>query len=304
MLEGLKFGQLDTYLNLLFFPILLIGIASWRNGNVITRIMTALLFMEGLIGSFYSAWRSLLIILIVTIFLGLNTYRKRATLALAAIGFVLLIYIVPFQLLKRQEYFSFQNDPMSVVGESLEIPFRERLNILGKFIASRLNYTRELVYVDIAVERGFGLRAGETYTNIISQLVPRIVWSNKPDIAYWAGFVLPRVIGLVDRPGKTTSWAVNMFAEAAYNYGIWSFMWFVPMAFVFTHVFQRLLSWCCGTVKAITLGNVAGFYLILTTTTVIFMASQVVAIIVIAKVCEIWLFAHFRATPNLAGAKK
>ena len=301
VLEGSIFGQLGTYLGLLFFPSILIGIADWRKMNLLTRIITVILLIQVLLVGFYSAWRSMLIILIVTILLGVSVSRKKKViLGVVGVGFIVLCYIIPFQILKRHNMDEFERDPINLIVKSLDIPFSERVDIIGEFFASRLNYTRELVYVEIAVERGFNLRAGETYLDIISQLVPRILWEDKPDVAYWAGYVLPRKIGLLDRSDHATSWAVNMFAEAAYNFGTWSVVWFVPIAFAFTGVLQRQLSRWYSASEAIALGNIACFYLILETTTVIFTASLIVALFLIIKVFEIWLHTDLRATTSRA----
>jgi hypothetical protein len=284
--------QLSTYLSLFFFPALLLGMASWKRANAMGNGITILLLIQSLVTSFYSAWRSMLIITLVTILLGISANRmsrnrQLSMLAAGLVGFLLLCYVIPFQIMKRNDIVAFETDPESVVIASLNISLGDRISTVGEFIASRMTYLRESIYVDLAVENGFDLQNGETYINIFNQLIPRMVWPDKPEVAQWAGFDLPRSVGLLQRDDETTSWAVNMFAEATYNFGIWCTLWFVPLAFGFVHIFQAMLRRLYRTREAMVLANVVAFYLVLETTTVIFMSSLIVSLILIVKIVEI-----------------
>jgi hypothetical protein len=295
--EGFTANVVAAYMALLFFPSILLCILNTNEFGGVRLPTTVLVLLTAAIIGFFSPWRSVLVILAATLLLGISLCRPRWLPGVSIVGFLAVSVLLPFQVIKRDSFAEFQAAPLQVIATTLEINYDERLSMVGEFAAKRLNYVRELVYVDLALEAGFEPKWGDTYAGALKQLVPRALWPDKPALAEWAGFDLPREIGLVEGLEGTTSWAVNMFAESAYNFGIWSLIWFVPLSFSFAEWLSRLLGRFYQSDKARAVGNVAAFYLLLATTTTIFMASLVVALLLIVKVLDLWFMSR-SGTPS------
>jgi hypothetical protein len=168
--------------------------------------------------SFTSAWRSQLIMFFGSILIGL-TLRGRVNFYLVGVVSLLIVFIIlPFQQTKK---LSTQTDfdTNAAFVNSLDVSFGDRLLVTSSFFAERINYAREMGYVQNAISSGtYSLRYGQSYYEIFYQLVPRILWEDKPSYNQFTGREIPRIIGLVSKNDANTSWGVNCFAEYIYNF--------------------------------------------------------------------------------------
>lgn len=168
--------------------------------------------------AFTSAWRSQLIMFFGSILIGL-TLRGRVNFYVVGVVSLLIVFIVlPFQQTKK---LSTQTDfdTNTAFINSLDVSYVDRLLVTSSFFAERINYAREMGYVQNAISRGtYSLRHGESYFEIFYQLIPRILWEEKPSYNKFTGREIPRIIGLVSKSDANTSWGVNCFAEYIYNF--------------------------------------------------------------------------------------
>lgn len=287
--RGSGFDSISTYFRNLFFPCLLFAMINTRKPSLPGRLVAAIFVSMALIIAVWSPWRSTLILLTATVFLALIFIKPRLIPATIIGGVFAMGFLIPFQLAKRRDYKSFMANPMVAFQKSLDMGFTERWRDIGDFVAKRINYTRELTYVNRALDAGYEPQHGKTYLNVIYQMVPRMLWPAKPQMAYWAGYDLPREVGLLQTVDTVTSWAVNMFAEATYNYRIWCLVWFVPAAILFAEFLEKLVKRFSHTRQAIVLGNVAFFYLFLSITTVIFGATMTIGLFLVVKASDLFI---------------
>jgi hypothetical protein len=292
-----------SYLSLVFFPSILLLISRVLGQKATIRghlgIVAATLVAS--VFGFYSPWRSILVILGFTILFAIFLKRPRWLPATFAIGFCFLMAIVPFQLIKRANFEEFQEAPVAVIGRSLEVDLDDRLVMVGEFFSRRLSYVRELAYVNDALDSGMSLASSETsyFEGLVQQMVPRMLWPDKPALAYAAGFSVPRQIGLLSPDDPGTSWSVNMFAEAVYHFSSWDLVWFVPLVFYISELIQRSVRRVFKVDQARLIANISAFYLFLSTTTAIFLVSTLVALLAVVKVFDIWF--KFRSQQTQLG---
>jgi hypothetical protein len=282
-LNNTIFSATPIYIKNLFFPCFLLALLNWTKYTVSGKFVALIIFAMALTSGIWSAWRSILVILSASIMMGAVLIAPRRTPLVLIAGTFIMSILIPFQVLKRGDYEKFRSNPFQTLTETFDLSKEERFEMIGNFTALRINYTRELTYVNRAIESGMELRHGETYVGIFYQLIPRAFWRSKPQLASWAGFELPRHVGLVQEVDPNTSWAVNMFAEATYNFGLWCLVWFVPLIFRLSELVSVILNAVCRSQQALWLGNIAFFYLFLSQTTVIFAASLAVAMFIVVK---------------------
>ena len=75
------------------------------------------------------------------------------------------------------------------------------------------------------------MRMGETFTEVLIQLLPRAFWSDKPSFNTVNNYWLARHIGLVGQGDEDTSRGVSVFAEFVWNFGLYSLPWALPLFF-------------------------------------------------------------------------
>jgi len=85
-------------------------------------------------------------------------------------------------------------------------------------------------------------KEGETYEQIVLQLVPRILWPDKPSFNQYSNHYIPRRIGLVGEEVEYTSWGVNAYAEFIMNFHYKYLLVFVPLLFGVVNIIDRLIS--------------------------------------------------------------
>jgi hypothetical protein len=229
-----------------------------------------------------------------TILLAVGLVRRISLPVVVLVGVFIMGVLIPFQNVKRANYKAFQENPIGVLQNSLEKGIIERWQEVGEFVAARIDYVRELVYVNRAVEAGMPLQGGKTYLDALYQMVPRMLWRDKPQMSRWSGYDLPRMVGLLEERDKHTSWAVNMFAEATYNYGLWCLLWFVPLVFLLAEGIERLVDRFLKTPQAAVMSNVSLFYLFLGQVGMIFGVTMVISVVVVGKAIDYGLLAVLR----------
>jgi hypothetical protein len=177
----------------------------------------------------FSPWRSELIFLAGAVGLGLFLRHRKLLLPIATLLFGLLI-MLPFAHAKKLRFEEVRQDPVGQFAGTLDLSLEERLDFLARFWSLRINGARELGYVVDGLRAGrIQVRDGETYWEAVQQLVPRVLWREKPEFNRVANFKLARDVGLVSKGDKTTSWGVNLYAEAVWNFGTFALLLFLPL---------------------------------------------------------------------------
>jgi hypothetical protein len=161
--------------------------------------------------------------------------------------------------------------------------------MIGDFACRRLNYTRELAYIDRALSQGFPLSEGQSYINAALNLIPRSLWPEKPSLANYQNYELPRLIGLLQANDKDTSWGINMFAEAVQNFGVNSLSLFIPIVFLCNQGLMFLLGVFVKSKAAYSLGRACLFFLSLSFTSVIFAVSTTIACFLLLCCIDRWI---------------
>jgi hypothetical protein len=148
-------------------------------------------------------------------------------------GALFSVFIVlPFAHQKKMHYDEVSSAPFAAFCKSLDISFSERFFFVEQFWADRIDGARELAYVEEALGSGrIHRRNGLTYWEAVQQLVPRLLWSDKPMFNLRTNYYLARELGLLAWDDPDTSWGVNFYAEAVWNFGATCLLWFVPLAF-------------------------------------------------------------------------
>jgi hypothetical protein len=280
-------GSLLVYLKALFLPCLIFMVINYKRYNILGKSMAISTVLMAVIIGITSPWRSVLIFLLLSLFLALCLTKPKWIPFALLVSITLLLFLIPFQNLKKFEYTRFTVEPMAVLRESLELKLFERWEEVGFFFAVRVNYARELVYVNHAIDSGMLLTNGATYKSLVYQIVPRVFWPAKPELAHWAQFILPREVGLVQFVDPVTSWAVNIFAEACYNFGNYCLIWFVPSFFAFSLGLEQLTQWLLKTREGRYLSGGALFFILLSVTNVIFLSSTIIAVLFISLVFDL-----------------
>jgi hypothetical protein len=280
-------GNVGVYLGSLFYPALFLVIVNFGLYSFPAKVASVLFFVVVLALGFYSPWRSFLVVTIVTIGIGIAVrYKYLIPWAIAALATALVI-VFPFQVLKRRDTLQFQADPFGMFARTLTLSIDQRTELLGQFFVIRISYSRELIYVARALEYGLiEPQDGDTYAAIVYQIVPRFIWPDKPELANWAGFELPRLVGLLDRTDYNTSWAVNPFAEACYNFELYSLIWFVPLFFLIMRLLENIVAKSFRNPRSARLANISQFFIVLSMTTVIFGVTLIISILLIAKAAD------------------
>lgn len=240
-------GTIFAVLKNITYPCLVVAILKInRQNDGMQTGLNAAVILTLLLFSFYSPWRSELILSMTYMLLAfVYRYPNR----LVPIGFATvaaMIFIFPFIQFKKANYEQFQSDPIGSFLDSQAISPNERLEMTTLFAAERLNSMREISYITNAIEqRIIGYKFGETIIESVTQLVPRALWPDKPSFNTIYNRLLSREIGLVGKEDQGTSWGVNFIAEFAYNFDVWFYVLYIPLVFTIFHGFDCLGKWLC-----------------------------------------------------------
>jgi hypothetical protein len=280
---GTIFPVLKNYM----YPVLLVSISKVRSHSLESLILAfGLILLTGFL-SFYSAWRSELIIYLVTVTLGIMIRIPKFTPFLVFFVLVGCFLLFPFLQYKKNYYLKFQADPFNAFLESQNIDFDERQNVFFQFFSTRINGMREMGYVDRAVKENIiGYRDGGTYTDAMLQLVPRVIWPDKPEFNKLVNAWLPRQIGLVDRNDQGTSWGVNVYAEFLWNFPAPYLLVLTPILFLLCTVIDRQTSHIFKTESTYLIASTTLFFTSLSLVGMVVTTTYVVWNIIIMKVVD------------------
>jgi hypothetical protein len=282
LLEGklIFFGlsSLLTYFKTLFFPCLIFMALNYGKYDIFGKLLTLTCFLMSIIIGIWSPWKSFLIVLMMSVMIVVALAKPKLLPYALILSVVSLLFLIPFQLKKRVDYLRFTSDPTGVFRESLELTNSERVEAVGQFLVIRINYVRELVYVNRALDSGMAVTHGSTYKSIIYQMIPRVLWPSKPELAYWSQYTLPREVGLLQHIDEYTSWAVNIFAEACYNFEKRCLIWFIPVVFFLLHGLDRLVHRSLKSAQARVLCLATLFFVLMSATNAIYLSSTIFAV--------------------------
>ena len=239
-------GTFFPVFNNFIYPVSILIIVKFDRKNKFSVILLCLLFILVGLDAFISAWRSQLIMFSASILIALSIRGRLNYWVLGVIGIIYCFFILPFQQLKKQHYIDYNNDPVETFKASFDYDIEKRIEIFANFLAERINYTREMAYVQSALDNNrLENREGETYVEVLYQLIPRIFWKDKPSYNQFTGFEIPRRIQLLQWADLSTSWAVNSFAEFLYNFSYQ----FLPVFSVLLYLFLAFLDNLVDTLK-------------------------------------------------------
>lgn len=216
----------------LLFPTVVVAMLRVRPGDPASVIFAILFCGLTMVLSVLSPWRSELVALVFSVFLVVTARARRWSPLVPVIGASLLLVVIPFVDVKKTEPERLREDPTGVLLEVMRQPLEMKTEKAMEFFSIRTNGLRELAYVNDGLSRGLIThRGGETYTEAVVQLVPRVLWSDKPSFNQTSNAKLPRQIGLLGWEDEVTSWGVHMFAEFGWNFPHWLLVGFVPLMF-------------------------------------------------------------------------
>lgn len=212
-------GTLFPVFSNLLLPvsILIVFNVKMRDGFSV-GLFIALILLVG-VQAFLSSWRSQLIMFFGCMLIGWSLRGTINYYVVSVLSLVFIIFIIPFQQLKKSNANNYDFNANAAFEQSLNFTLDQRLEMSGNFFAERINYTREMGYVQNAVDRKIlPYRNGETYVEVVFQLIPRFLWEAKPVYNHFTGYEVPRKIGMLSTTDETSSWGVNSFAEFLYNF--------------------------------------------------------------------------------------
>jgi hypothetical protein len=234
-------GTIFPVLQMLVYPGLAIGVALVSLRRPVSMLIFGVLLAIECYSALFSPWRSELIMLASSIGLGYLWRTHRPFGLIVTLLFAIFI-LLPFAQEKKLHYQEVTAAPLAAFSRSFAISPQERLFFVADFWAVRIDGARELAYVEEALDSGrIAPRGGLTYWEALQQLVPRLLWPDKPSFNLAPNYYLARQIGLVGWEDPDTSWGVSLYAEAMWNFGAWVLLLFVPIVFMIVEHLDRLV---------------------------------------------------------------
>lgn len=209
--------------------------------SVRERLIASALVGVSLLFAVLSPWRSELIFVTAAVLLGVALRSLRWVTIGAVTGLAVFVFLLPFLNARKTRLDEFQDAPFDFFIAAERISMEDRLLEFSQFVAMRLNQGRDLAHVLLALETGALQPIGGTYyENLGAQLIPRVLWPDKPSFNQEMGFELPRRIGLVGSTDEWTSWGVGLLGELAYAHGAWVLVPAVPLMLLVLLGLERL----------------------------------------------------------------
>lgn len=225
-------GTIFPVARTLLYPTVVIALLRVRGADPATVLFAVPYYVLTLVLSVLSPWRSELIALLFGTLMVVIYRARRWAPAVAAAGVGLVFVFIPYVDMKKTDPERMRADPVGAFVEVLGQPLGDRTDIVMAFLSIRTNGLRELAFVNDGLARGvITHRGGETYLEAALQIIPRVVWPDKPSFNQTSNGTLPRQIGLVGEFDEVTSWGVHMYAEFGWNFPNWMLVGFVPVVF-------------------------------------------------------------------------
>jgi hypothetical protein len=236
-------GTFFPVFRIFLYPSLVLAVYLISTQKPLTFIYCTAILLVAFYLTATSEWRSQLIFFFGSIGIGL-LLRSVKYLWPMIIAFLLMIMVLlPFQQFKKMNYNKTKGDFVGTFITTLEIPFEQRIIFASYFFAERINYGREIAYVQNAMERKWlDYSGGTTYEQVLLQLIPRAIWPTKPSFNQYTNHYIPRRIGLVGEEVEYTSWGVNAYAEFIMNFHYRYLLIFVPLLFGVINIIDRIIS--------------------------------------------------------------
>jgi hypothetical protein len=214
-------GTIFIVLRMLQYPVIVFVAATVTLRDPLGMLLAGVTVVVYAYLAIFSPWRSEVIMVLGAVLMGLfMRSRGQKTFYVASMA-LLVIVVLPFLNKKKSSYAEVSADPVGAFIGTLSLTATERLSTMVSFWATRVNSGREMGYIALALsERAIAHNEGRTYVDAIQQLVPRLLWADKPSFNYRANFYLARDIGLLGWEDDSTSWGVNFFAEGLWNLGV------------------------------------------------------------------------------------
>lgn len=237
-------GTVFVVLKNLLFPTLLLALCRVRRSDYF-GIALAVLAVTVYVGlGAASAWRSDLVLTGMCVLLYVMLNAPRLTVPAVLVSLAILWLGLPTLQVKKLYYAEYLDAPVATILRSQDLTSAQRTDMLAEFMSSRVNSMREVAYVERGLDVGLMTkRGGDSYVDAVVQLVPRVVWSNKPSFNYSLNYVVPRQIGLVAWEDPNTSWSVNAYAECALNYRSEALLWFIPLLYLAFTLLGKAVNW-------------------------------------------------------------
>lgn len=235
-------GTLFPVISNLLMPVSILIVFKVNKRDPLSIVIFCTLVIVVGLQAYYSSWRSQLILFFGCILIG---WSLRGTLNYYIVGLLsiaFIVFIIPFQQIKKSSSANYGFDTNIAFEQSLDISLDKRFEMASGFFAERINYTREMGYVQNAVEKNYlAYRDGETYNELFYQLIPRFLWAGKPVYNRYTGYEVPRKIGILGKSDESSSWGVNSFAEFIYNFSYKYLPVFIVLLYCVLNYFDSLV---------------------------------------------------------------
>jgi hypothetical protein len=222
-------GTLFPVFKSFLYPNMVLSIYTLNTKNSKSLLMMLLICSVGFYFAVTSWWRSELIMASGAIVIGLLLKSKRAIVPVIILGLFGILYILPFQQVKKFEYERTKKDLTGTFLKTLQLSLDERVAFASMFFAERINYGREISYAQNGLNKGYvQYRNGMSYLEVVLQLIPRVIWTDKPSFNTYNNRERAMKLGLIGDEDEFTAWGVNIYAEFILNFNFFWLVFFVP----------------------------------------------------------------------------
>ncbi len=223
---GTLFPVFKTFL----YPNMVLSIYTVQIKRGKSVLLALIICFTGFYFAVTSWWRSELILASGAIVVGLLLKSRKTMFPVIVLGIIGILYILPFQQIKKIEYEKTKQNLAGTFIKTLNLSFDERLAFASSFFAERINYGRELSYSQNGINKGYlEYRFGLSYLEVFLQLIPRIVWQDKPSFNTYNNRERALILGLVNEESDSTAWGVNIYADFILNFPYQWLILFIPI---------------------------------------------------------------------------
>lgn len=223
-------GTLFPVFKSFLYPNMVLSIYTVQIKRGKSLLLALIICITGFYFAVTSWWRSELIMVSGAIIVGLLLKSRKTMFPVIILGIIGILYILPFQQLKKIEYEKTKQNLSGTFVKTLNLSFEERLAFASSFFAERINYGRELAYSQNGINKGYlEYRSGRSYLEVFLQLIPRLIWPDKPSFNTYNNRERALILGLVNEESDNTAWGVNIYADFILNFPFQWLILFVPL---------------------------------------------------------------------------